>query len=236
LLNVVDVASYQSSTFGTAGVSMAIVKATESTGYVNPRYAAQVAHARANGLVVGHYHFGHHGNDTAQVDYFLKHVSLKPGDVLAFDWEAAGETQADRDAFMKYLKSKAPQYRVILYCNVDFWTHKDSESYVGDGLWIADPNHSAGHPGIKHAWLFHQYSTAGGIDHSVANFANLAALKAWATGLIPKPAPKPVAPKPVAPKPVAPKPVTPAAPTVATLDKRVTTLEAEVKTLEAKVK
>lgn len=227
MLNVVDVASYQSTTFSTSGVSMAIVKATESTGYVNPRYAAQVAHARKAGLVIGHYHFGHHGNDTAQVDYFLKHIDLKPGDVLAFDWEAAGETQADRDSFMKYLKSKAPHNRVILYCNVDFWTHKDTESYVGDGLWIADPNHSAGHPGIKHAWLFHQYSTAGGIDHSVANFANLTALKTWANGLIPKPAPVPV--KPV-PKPVAPKPVAP------TIDQRVTTLETEVKALEAKVK
>jgi GH25 family lysozyme M1 (1,4-beta-N-acetylmuramidase) len=225
-----DVSSFQSDTFDVTGDSFAILKATEGTGYLNPHYAGQLAHARAHGLVVGHYHFGHRGG-VAEAQYFLKHVSLKTGDFLAFDWEYAGETQAERDAFMKYVKAQHPTVRVILYCNVDFWTHHDTESYCGDGLWIADPNHSVGHPGIKHAWTFHQYSSSAGVDHNVANFASLAALKAWSGVPVPKPAPVPVK---VAPKPV-PKPV-PAAPTLTTLNARVTALEAEVKALQAKVK
>src|SRR6478609_5965330 len=40
-----------------AGQSFAIIKATESTTYKNPYYAADVANARAAGLVVGAYHF-----------------------------------------------------------------------------------------------------------------------------------------------------------------------------------
>lgn len=220
-----DVSSYQSDTFAVAGDSFAIVKATEGTGYINPNYAGQLAHARANGLVVGHYHFGHSGG-VAEAKFFLAHVDLKPGEFLAFDWEAAGETQAERDQFMKYVKAQHPSVKLVLYCDVEFWLHVDTESYDADGLWIADPNHPAGHPGIKHAWLFHQYSSSGGIDHNVANFASVAALKAWAGVVAPKPAPvKPVEPvKPVAP--VAPAP---------TLEQRVTTLEAEVKALQAKV-
>ena len=40
-----------------AGISFAFVKSTESTGYVNPYYARDVAGARAAGVVVGAYHF-----------------------------------------------------------------------------------------------------------------------------------------------------------------------------------
>jgi hypothetical protein len=195
----IDVASYQSSTYSTAGLSFVFVKATENTGYVNPHYAAQVAHGRSAGLVVGHYHFAHHGNAEAQADYFLAHAQLKPGDIIAYDWEEAKTTQADRDAWIKRVKAKAPTYRVVLYCNKSFWRSRDTENYAADGLWIADPNSPAGHPDVTHSWVFHQYSEAGGIDHDVANFASVAALKSWATALIPKPKPPVVVhPKPPA--------------------------------------
>ena len=61
----IDVASYQSSTFPTAGLGFVMVKVTEGTGYLNPRYAAQVAHARAQGMVMGHYHFARPGSMSA---------------------------------------------------------------------------------------------------------------------------------------------------------------------------
>lgn len=40
-----------------SGHQFAIIKATEGTGFVNPYYATDRARARANGLVVGAYHF-----------------------------------------------------------------------------------------------------------------------------------------------------------------------------------
>jgi GH25 family lysozyme M1 (1,4-beta-N-acetylmuramidase) len=230
----VDVASYQSTTYSTAGLSFVFVKCTEGTGYVNPHYAGQVAHGRAAGLVVGHYHFGKAGNGAAQADYFLSKLSLRAGDILALDWEDRGMTQAERDAFLARVKLRAPGHRVILYCNVDFWTHVDTESNAADGLWIADPNHAMGHPGIKHGWVFDQYSFAGGIDKDVANFPSAAAFRAWCNPAAPKPpAPKPV-PVPVKPVPAPlPKPTPIPAPTI---EQRVSTLEAEVKVIEGKVK
>jgi GH25 family lysozyme M1 (1,4-beta-N-acetylmuramidase) len=219
----IDVASYQTSTFSTSGLSFVFVKATEGTNYLNPKYAAQIAHARAAGMVVGHYHFGKVGSGAAQAAYFLSRADVRTGDILCFDWETSGVSQAERDQFMKAVKAKYPNHRVVLYCNTDYWFHNDTENYAGDGLWIADPNHPAGKPGIRHPWVFHQYSSANGVDHNVANFASVAALKAWAGVTVPKPV---TSPRPT-PVKVVPAP---------TLDQRVTALEKAVKALQAKVK
>jgi hypothetical protein len=112
----------------------------------------------------------------------------------------------------------------VLYCNTDYWHNHDTENYAGDGLWIADPNHPAGHPHVVHPWVFHQYSWAGGIDRNVANFASVAALKAWAG--VTAPVKHPQAPS---------KPASPPAP-APTLAQRVTALEKAVKALQAKVR
>lgn len=183
----IDVSSYQSTTYDTKGLSYVFVKATESTGYRNPRYDAQVAHARAAGVVVGHYHFAHHGNAEAQADFFLAVAQIKAGDVIAYDWEESHTTQADRDAWVKRVKDKRPGVKVVLYCNKAFWKGRDTENNAADGLWIADPDRPAGKPDIDHPWVFHQYSTAGGIDHDVANFPSVEALREWAGLEKPKP-------------------------------------------------
>ncbi|BBB00566.1 putative hydrolase [Actinacidiphila reveromycinica] len=189
-VNGIDVASYQTSTFSTSGLGFVMVKATEGTSYINPKHTAQVAHARAAGVTVGHYHFARPGSMSAQVAYFLQHAAAAPGDVLALDWEDTGVSGADKDAFIKALQKESPAHRVLLYCNVDFWLHRDTTSFCGDGLWIADPESDAGHPRVEHAWTLHQYSVSGGVDRNVANFASSDALTAWAakgsSGAVPK--------------------------------------------------
>ena len=176
----VDVASYQPTNFPTSGQAFAFVKATEGTGYVNPLHAAQVAHARATGLLVGHYHFARPGSAADQSAYFLKHAAPKDGDLLALDWEDEDVSGAAKDALLRRIQQDAAAHRVLLYCNRDFWLNRDTTSFCGDGLWIADPSSSAGHPRVQHAWTVHQYSSSGGIDHNVAAFADRAALAAWA--------------------------------------------------------
>jgi hypothetical protein len=190
-LNGIDVSSYQSTTYSTAGLSFVMVKATEGASYVNPRHADQVAHGRAASLVVGHYHFVRPGSMSAQVSYFLQHAAAKAGDILALDWEDTGVPGTDKDTFIKDLQAAAPHNRVLLYCNRDFWLNRDHSSFAGDGLWIADPDAPAGRPRIQHAWVFHQYSEAGGIDHDVADFASKAALQTWTAKGTPKPAYEP---------------------------------------------
>jgi len=129
---------------------------------------------------VGYYHYAHGIRNISEADYFLSRVTPAAGEMLAFDWEDSDVSDAEKDAWIRYVQSKAPGHRVVLYCNRDYWLNRDSTSFVGDGLWIADPGAAAGHPRVQHAWTFHQYSSAGGMDRNVGDFADRAALKVWA--------------------------------------------------------
>jgi GH25 family lysozyme M1 (1,4-beta-N-acetylmuramidase) len=224
MLHGIDAASYQPDTLAMAGMSFAFVKSTEGTTYANPARVPQVRSVRAAGDVVGHYHFLHAGSIAQQVAFFLKMAPYQPGDMLACDWESPGTgqgspaTDAEKGEFLAELKRARPAARVLLYCNRDFWLHRDQHSVCGDGLWIADPDAPAGHPRIKHPWTFHQYGTAKGTDQNLGQFPDLAALKKWA-GV---PAPHPTTPPPAHPAP--------------TIDQRVTVLERRVGALEAQEK
>jgi hypothetical protein len=207
----VDVSSYQPSDFDVSGLSFAFVKATEGTDYANPKYPAQLATARDANLVVGHYHFAHPGDVDAQVQHFLVHADIKPGEMVAYDWEASGVSQADRDSWIRSVKTLRPDLKVLLYCNRDYWTTIDTESGgPADGLWIADPNSPAGRPNISQSWRFHQYSWSGGIDRDVSSFPTVAALRTWASEggkavvADPEPVPAPVVAPVAVPAPVAP--------------------------------
>lgn len=192
MIHGVDVSAYQSETYDLKGLDFVIVKATEGLSYTNPRLAAQVKRARDAGLVVGFYHYPHMANDPqAEAAYFLKKAPIQAGDIIVFDWEGYDDANrsvprsrqlAYRDAWLKYVKGKLPQHKVGMYCNTEYWLHIDTTSNCGDFLWIATGGKPAGEPGIDFAWKFHQYSTAGGIDHDVADFPSRAALKTWAAG------------------------------------------------------
>lgn len=179
-----DWANYQTATPSTAGLGFVFVKATEGSSYVNPKHDTQVAHVRAGGLVVGHYHFQRPGSPTAQAAFFLKHAKPQPGDVLACDWEDTGVSCADKDAFILAVRAAQPHLKAVLYCNRDFWLHRDRTSFVGDGLWIADPSAPKGQPRIDAPWLFHQYGSPGGLDRNYTPLS-AAALGAWAAGKTP---------------------------------------------------
>ncbi len=189
MIKGIDVASYQAEDYEIGDNSFVVVKATEGTGYVNPKYEAQVKRARDSALVVGHYHFVN-GNRSMrqQVDYFLSEGMMRQGEFLVLDWEDPDVDNAEKDDFLKYLKSKTDK-KVLLYCNKDYWKNRDHTNFAGDGLWIADPDSPAGKPDVEHPWLIHQYSSAGGTDRNVANFASRADMAAWAGKRIPKPAP-----------------------------------------------
>lgn len=179
MIKGIDVSSYQSEAYSLTGMDFVIVKATESTNYVNPKHAAQVKRARDNGRVVGHYHFAHGTDIAAQVDYFVKHAGAEPDEFLALDWETPDMSSAEKDAFLKALKARAGGRKVILYCNQSYATTRDASGYHADGLWVAQYNGKPGHPSISGAWLIHQY-TSSPVDTNVANFASRAAMATWA--------------------------------------------------------
>lgn len=183
-----DWASYQSSTPSTEGLAFAFCKVTEGLSYVNPKWVAQRDHAKKAGLVWGAYHYPHMANDPiAEADYFLKQVTWKPGDIIVLDWEGYDSANkgvpnsrkvAYRDAWLRHVKGEMPNHAVGIYSNVDYWLNLDKTSNCGDFLWIATGGKPAGEPGIKYNWLFHQYSTAGNIDHDYCRLTK-SELKAW---------------------------------------------------------
>lgn len=183
-----DVSGYQPINFAlsTPGdghrVDFAIIKITEGMNFTNTKWTAQRQWARDHGLSVGFYHFGRPGNMVDQADRFLDQVALVPGDHLWFDWEDAGISSDQKDAWISYVQGRAPGHRVGLYCNTSFWLNRDTSSFAGDGLWIATGGIPAGQPPINAPWLIHQYSTAGDYDHDLAQFATKADMIAWAKG------------------------------------------------------
>lgn len=181
MIRGIDVSSYQS-TFDTDGLSFVIIKATEGRSYINPRLTAQTKLARDGGCVVGFYHFLWPGNITAQAEYFVSKAPEKAGDLLAVDWEWTGDhtaaSNAEKDRFIREVKRLRPSHRVALYTNRDFWLNRDSTSYAGDALWIADYV-TAGKPRIKAKWTIHQY-TSTPLDKNVADFESEQALRDWA--------------------------------------------------------
>ncbi|UNZ20635.1 glycoside hydrolase family 25 protein [Streptomyces sp. 891-h] len=178
----IDVSSYQSSTYSTRGYDFVFVKATEGTAYINPKMRAQADRARKAGLVVGFYHFLRPGSMSAQARYFVEKCASQHGDPLWADWEDPRVSCADKDRFLAEVKRlRGGTHKVGLYCNVDYWTRRDTTSNAGDALWIAQYNGHPGSPSIRAPWLIHQY-TSTPVDTNVARFASRAAMKAWATG------------------------------------------------------
>lgn len=192
MLKGIDVSSYQSSSYSTTGLSFVGIKVTEGLGYVNSKWVAQRATARAASLVQIFYHYPHIANGpVAEADYFLGQINLAAGDVLCLDWEWYGQSvtndqaRAYKAAWLAHVKAKAPGHRVILYCDRSVWTNVDTDSNAGDGLWIADYT-TAGKPRIQAKWLFHQYADSP-VDQDVASFATVADLQAWANPAAPGP-------------------------------------------------
>jgi GH25 family lysozyme M1 (1,4-beta-N-acetylmuramidase) len=184
VIHGIDISSHQS-TFDTKGLSFVFVKATEGHTYVSPRQSEQAKLARDAGCVVGFYHFLWPGNIRTQAAYFVEKCASHTGDLLAVDWEWTSEhtaaSSAEKDGFLHEVKRLRPHHRVLLYCNRDFWLHRDTSSYAGDGLWIADDT-TAGKPRIKAKWRIHQYASTP-LDKDVADFGSTASLRDWATGL-----------------------------------------------------
>lgn len=85
-----DASNYTSSSFpwasyAAAGYRFAVIKATESTTYANPAFAAQRTAARAAGMIQGTYHFANlrSTGGAAQADFYVKRGG---------GWSADGKT------------------------------------------------------------------------------------------------------------------------------------------------
>lgn len=179
----VDVSSNNDSSWEDDDWDYGFVKSTEGKSYVNPDAPHQLGVIRGRGKVSGHYHWLNKGDVSSQVNWFVSQTDVQPGCMIACDWENDTGTGtascAQKDDWIKKVKARLPDHKVGLYCNKDFWFNRDTTSFAGDFLWIADPN-GGSDPGIQYDWTFHQYTWQPYDKNRAPKFKTLADLQAWA--------------------------------------------------------
>lgn len=82
-----DTSGWQAANVNLTGDGFLVSKASQGLTYLNPNHAAQVAEARAAGLLVGHYHFADGNSPEEEADYFIANADWRRGEVLALDVE-----------------------------------------------------------------------------------------------------------------------------------------------------
>lgn len=87
---MVDVYSGSPRSYATqSGVDIIMVKATQSTGYVNPYCDKDYQAAKKAGKLLGFYHYCGGGNAKAEAQYFYKNTKNYTGEAVpAVDWES----------------------------------------------------------------------------------------------------------------------------------------------------
>lgn len=141
--DMVDVSSWQTGiNVTTTGAEIAVVKATEGVGYVNPDCNRVVQDALAAGQGVGVYHFAHtENNAAAEARYFINHTRgyIGKGIVPILDWEPTQPWRVDWALEWLQIVGKAYDTKPIIYMNQSTENSYDWSNVVrGDyGLWVA---------------------------------------------------------------------------------------------------
>lgn len=118
--------SFNAAQYRSSGHRLIIIKATESTGFVNPDYASWVHSAHQHGLAVIHYHFARpeNGEPRQQADHFahtIKDHFVRPGDFTMVDVETGSpvECRAWLNEYDSHLQGYG--YRTWLYAPLSYY-------------------------------------------------------------------------------------------------------------------
>ncbi|HEY3923115.1 MAG TPA: glycoside hydrolase family 25 protein [Acidothermaceae bacterium] len=189
-----------------AGVSFAIVKATEGLTFTDPTHADKAARARDWSKLLGHYHFDRSNDDgAAQARFFLSVAKPLPGETCWWDLETVdGEpwaVVAARAALGLATINQECGARCGLYTDryelvavIAAATPAERTILEAAPLWFADPDHPAGRPLSPLPWSLHQYGQQGGIDVNVTSPSfnwDACAVPKTGPGPVPDPAPIP---------------------------------------------
>ena len=117
-----------------------IVKATQGTGYVNPKCNHQTDLARSLNKKLGWYHYAGGGDPVAEADYFINNIRNYVGQgILALDWEsyqnaAWGNTNWCR-RFVDRVHERTGVWPLIYVQESAIWQVANCASDCG--LWVA---------------------------------------------------------------------------------------------------
>lgn len=121
-----------------------IAKASEGTGFKDPKADRNKSEARRVGILLGFYHFARPdlGNSPeAEADWFLTAIGdFRAGELLALDYEAnwSGDVVGWCKRFLDRLSSKLGGYKPLIYLNQSHMAlNWQPVVDAGYGLWIA---------------------------------------------------------------------------------------------------
>jgi GH25 family lysozyme M1 (1,4-beta-N-acetylmuramidase) len=163
-----------------AGKRFAYIKASEDADFVDNMYATNRAQAKANGLVVGAYHFAQpslaSGDAAAEADHFVDTAVPASGELLpVLDLEVTnGLGVADLQAWVKAFLGRVytrTGIRGAIYVSPSFWSGKMGNTtwFAKNGypvLWVAhwttgDAPTVPGSNWGGNGWTFWQYTSSG---------------------------------------------------------------------------
>ena len=166
-----------------AGKKFAYLKATESTDFLDNRYATNRSKAKANGIKVGAYHFarpGTNANDAVnEATWFIQNAAPISGELLpVLDLEVTGGlTDAQLEAWTKAFMDRVYSLtgvRGAIYVSPSFWSSNvgNSTKIAAAGykvLWIAHWTTGSAPtvPGSNwngNGWTFWQYTSSGTVN------------------------------------------------------------------------
>lgn len=222
MLKGIDISTWQGVGTGDGDYDFVIVKATEGVGYTDPKCDQHYQRAKAQGKLLGVYHFARPGYNTpeAEADWFVSQIKGYIGEaILVLDWEVEATWNvnwAKRWLDRVYEKTGV---KPMIYMSASVVNGNDWSAVIkGDyGLWIAGyPNkYNVANPPMPSVddmpyglggwpfWAIWQYSSsAGRLDLDIANLDRDAWMKyAAKSGSTPAPAPTPTPAPAPAPSP-----------------------------------
>lgn len=109
-MNGIDISRWNPIDLSRVPCDFVIVKATQGTGYVSPRFHEQIAQANRLGKLLGVYHYASAGGAIAEAEHFLQTVSDYIGKaILVLDWEGEQNNNFGNPeyalAWLKYVKA-----------------------------------------------------------------------------------------------------------------------------------
>ena len=166
-----------------AGKKFAYLKATETTNFLDNKYATNRAQAKANGIKVGAYHFarpGTNANDAVnEATWFIKNAAPVSGELIpVLDLEVTGGlTDSQLEAWAKAFMDRVyalTGVRGAIYTSPSFWSSNvgNSTKLAVAGykvLWVAHWTTGSAPtvPGSNwngNGWTFWQYTSSGSVN------------------------------------------------------------------------
>lgn len=169
MIKGIDISHYQGSIdfakVKADGIGIVIIKATEGRTYKDSYFKTNYANAKANGLLVGAYHFLRGNAAEDEVDNFLSVVSG-----LEFDCKLIIDAEVDLggvDVTSRQIRQfadilKANGKDIALYTGEYFYNNNMNDSVKDIPLWVA--KYSSNKPNVSKEYIGWQYTSDGRVS------------------------------------------------------------------------